>query len=106
MLKLLLGAFLCFCVSLVYAQAPTRFQIQGITADTASAPLGSATVMLLQRKDSSLVNFTRTNDKGAFSLRNVKRGDYLLKISYVGFIPFQQDIIFSDKERGAGSLVT
>lgn len=98
MLKLLLGAFLCFCVSLVYAQAPTRFQIQGITADTASAPLGSATVMLLQRKDSSLVNFTRTNDKGAFSIRNVKRGDYLLKISYVGFIPFQQDIVFSDKE--------
>lgn len=98
MLKILLGAFLCFCVSLAYAQTPTRFQIQGITADTSSAPLGSATVMLLQRKDSSLVNFTRTNDKGAFAMRNVKRGDYLLKISYVGFIPFQQDIVFSDKE--------
>lgn len=98
MLKILLGALLCFCVSLSYAQTPTRFQIQGITADTSSAPLGSATVMLLQRKDSSLVNFTRSNDKGTFSIRNVKRGDYLLKISYVGFIPFQQDIIFSDKE--------
>lgn len=98
MLKPLLGALLCFCVSLAYAQTPTRFQIQGITADTSSAPLGSATVMLLQRKDSSLVNFTRSNDKGVFSIRNVKRGDYLLKISYVGFIPFQQDIVFSDKE--------
>ncbi|MFN8344716.1 MAG: TonB-dependent receptor [Spirosomataceae bacterium] len=98
MRKLLLGAFLCLCVSLGYAQAPARYQIQGTTTDTASAPLGSATVMLLQRKDSSLVNFTRTNDKGAFVMRNVKRGDYLLKISYVGFIPFQQDIVFSDKE--------
>lgn len=98
MRKLLLLALLWPCLSVLYAQTPNRFQIQGITVDTSSAPLGSATVMLLQRKDSSLVNFTRTNDKGAFAMRNVKRGDYLLKISYVGYIPFQQDIVFGDKE--------
>ncbi len=96
--KILLGALLCLVVSLSYAQTPARFQIQGTTADTSSTPLGSATVMLLQRKDSSLVNFSRTNEKGVFTLRNVKRGDYLLKITYVGYIPFQQDIVFSDKE--------
>ena len=94
LLLALLGSFL----STVQAQTPNRFLIQGITADTSARPLGSATVMLLQRKDSSLVNFTRSNDKGEFTLRNVKRGDYLLKISYVSYLPFQQDIVFTDKE--------
>jgi hypothetical protein len=100
MKKLLLGALMCLCASFGYAQAPARFQIQGTTinSDSTAAPLGSATVMLLQRKDSSLVNFTRTNEKGAFAMKNVKRGEYLLKISYVGFIPFQQDIVFGDNE--------
>ncbi|WP_028524015.1 outer membrane beta-barrel protein [Runella limosa] len=98
MKKLLLGALMCLSALFACAQAPTRFQIQGITADTSSGPLGSATVMLLQRKDSSLVNFTRSNDKGVFVLRNVKKGDYLLKISFVGYIPFQKDIVFGDKE--------
>ncbi|MEZ4900615.1 MAG: TonB-dependent receptor [Spirosomataceae bacterium] len=92
----LLGAFLCLCMSFVHAQTPTRYQIQGITADTSATPLGSATVMLLQRKDSSLVNYTRSSDKGEFVLKNIKRGDYLLKISYVGFIPLEKDIVFDD----------
>ncbi|WP_428657529.1 outer membrane beta-barrel protein [Runella sp.] len=98
MRKLLLLALLWPCLSILHAQTPNRFLIQGITADTSSNPLGSATVMLLQRKDSSLVNYTRSNEKGAFAMRNVKRGDYLLKISYVGYIPFQQDIVFADNE--------
>jgi hypothetical protein len=68
MKKLLLGACMCLSVLFACAQTPTRFQIQGITADTSSAPLGSATVMLLQRKDSSLINFTRSSDKGIFIL--------------------------------------
>lgn len=92
----LLGAFLCLCVSFVRAQTPNRYQIQGITADTSAAPLGSATVMLLQRKDSSLVNYTRSNDKGEFALKGIKKGDYLLKISYVGYIPLEKDIEFGD----------
>jgi len=81
---------------LVLAQTPARYQIQGSAVDTSSAGLASATVMLLQRKDSSLVNFTRTDTKGAFVLRGVKRGEYLLKISYVGYIPFNKDIEFGD----------
>ncbi len=99
MRKTLLLALLWPCLSALYAQTtPSRFQIQGMTTDTVANPLGSATVMLLQRKDSSLVNFSRTNEKGAFSFRNIKKGDYLLKITYVGFIPLEKDIVFGDKE--------
>ena len=66
--------------------------LQGRAVDTLAAPLASSTVMLLNAKDSSLVNFTRTGDNGAFSFKNVKSGNYVLKISFVGFIPYTQVI--------------
>ena len=74
----------------VYAQNPNKVTIRGVVQDTASAVMNGATVMLLTPKDSALVNFSRANDKGVFEFRNVKNGNYILKISFVGFIPFQQ----------------
>ncbi|MFN4145654.1 MAG: outer membrane beta-barrel protein [Runella sp.] len=91
----------CFCFLLYFpilGQTPSRYQITGTVLDTASAPLASATIMLLQRKDSSLVNFSRTDAKGVFTLRNVRKGEYLVKITYVGFIPYNKDIEFGDRE--------
>lgn len=96
MKKLFLLPLLGLFSTLLLAQAPTRYQIEGFAVDTSAAPLGSATVMLLQRKDSSLVNFTRTDVKGAFVMRNVKKGDYLVKISFVGYIPYNKDVEFGD----------
>lgn len=98
MKHLLLVSLLLIFSQISFAQAPTRFQIQGIAMDTASNPLGFATVMLLQRKDSSLVNYIRTNEKGLFLFKNIKKGDYLLKISYVGYIPFQKDVLTANEE--------
>ena len=60
MKNLFLLAFLCLLSGMLYAQAPTRFTIQGRAVDTLAAPLAESTVMLLNPKDSSLVNFTRT----------------------------------------------
>lgn len=61
-------------------------------SDTSNADMPFATVMLLNVKDSTLVNFTRTDDKGAFVFKNVKNIPYIFKASYVGYIPFQQTI--------------
>jgi hypothetical protein len=88
----LLLLLLCLSFTVTFAQIPSRYQIQGTAVDSASIGLPQATVMLLQRKDSSLINFVRANDKGFFSFKNIKKGEYLLKISYVGYIPFQKNI--------------
>ena len=66
--------------------------------DTAGADMPFATVMLLSPKDSTLINFTRADDKGAFAFKNVKNTAYLLKASYVGYIPFQQHVPASTTE--------
>ena len=94
MKHLFLLVVLCLLAATLYAQSPpiTRFTLQGRAVDTSAAPLASSTVMLLSAKDSSLVNFTRANETGVFSFRNIKVGNYLLKISFVGYIPHNQAI--------------
>ncbi|RAJ98205.1 carboxypeptidase-like protein [Larkinella arboricola] len=91
MKNLLLLLLLLAGCSTAFAQSP-RFTIRGSIADTNKAVLPGATVMLLTPKDSALVNFGRTNDKGAFEFRNVKRAPYILKVSYVGFLPLQKEV--------------
>ena len=96
--------FLLFCAS-AYAQSPNKITIRGVVQDTASAVMNGATVMLLTPKDSALVNFSRANDKGVFEFRNVKNGNYILKVSFVGFIPFQQILApFASEVEDLGAL--
>ncbi len=44
----------------------------------------SATIMLLNAKDSSLVNFASTDVGGGFEIKNVNQGSYFLKITFIG----------------------
>ena len=81
--------FLCFA-NLAIAQNPSKITIQGNVQDTLGGELPFATVMLLNPKDSALLNFSQSNDKGVFTFKNVKNVAYLLKISYVGYLPYQQ----------------
>lgn len=89
-LSALIGlAFLLFS-SALFAQNPSRVTIKGIVADTTGELTAFATVMLLNPKDSTLVNFTRSGNEGEFSFKNVKNSPYLIKVSYVGHLPLQQ----------------
>ena len=49
-----------------FAQSPARINIKGTAIDSSNAEMPFATVMLLTPKDSTLVNFGRTDEKGAF----------------------------------------
>jgi hypothetical protein len=62
-----------------------KFSIRGQVTDTLSSPLPSSTVMLLNPKDSTLVNFGVTDLKGFFEIKNVNKGEYFLKITFVGY---------------------
>ncbi|MBK6997480.1 MAG: carboxypeptidase-like regulatory domain-containing protein [Lewinellaceae bacterium] len=93
----ILALLLCTCQMLL-AQTPSRITIKGTAKDTLENILAYATVMLLNPKDTTLANFTRSDDKGAFSFKNVKNTPYLLKISYIGYLPFQLHLPVSEKE--------
>jgi outer membrane receptor protein involved in Fe transport len=86
--------FYC-AVVLVFASLTTFAQkaiIKGQVTDTLASPLPSSTVMILSMKDSSLVNFGVTDAKGIFEIKNVNKGEYLLKITFVGFAPYLKRI--------------
>ncbi|UTA68894.1 outer membrane beta-barrel family protein [Emticicia sp. 21SJ11W-3] len=70
-----------------------KITLKGLVTDSASAPLQFATVLLLSPKDSSLINFARTNDKGLFELKNLKSANYLFKITYVGHKTFYKPVV-------------
>ena len=90
---LFLTGLMCLLVTGLFAQTtPARFTLKGQAIDTTAAALNGATVMLLTPKDSALTNFTRTSSTGEFVFKNLKRGSYLLKISFVGSIPYNKVI--------------
>ncbi|MBK7649583.1 MAG: TonB-dependent receptor [Flammeovirgaceae bacterium] len=84
-----------YATLLVFASLTTFAQkaiIKGQVTDTLASPLPSSTVMILSLKDSSLVNFGVTDAKGIFEIKNVNKGEYLLKITFVGFAPYLKRI--------------
>ncbi len=91
MRHLLLSACLILCACVVEAQ--TRLSIKGRAVDTTSTALPFTTVMLLTPKDSALVSYARADENGRFELKNARRGTYLLKMSYTGYLPFQMEVM-------------
>jgi Outer membrane protein beta-barrel family/Carboxypeptidase regulatory-like domain len=85
---------MCLCLltsGSIFAQSPARISVKGLVIDSSSTTLPSATIMLLTPKDSALVSYGRTENDGQFEIKGVKRGTYLLKISYMGYLPYQQE---------------
>lgn len=79
MRKVLMVLVLALCVCNVYAQT-----IKGKVVDEKSQPIAYATVLLLNKADSSFVKGVTSGDDGAFSLEEiVSKG--ILKVSALGY---------------------
>ena len=91
--------------TLLAAQNPSRVTIKGTVIDTSGDETPLPTVMLLNPVDSTLINFTRGDNKGEFSFKNVKNVPYLLKVSYVGYLPLQVRLAPSPSEVNDMGLV-
>jgi len=83
---LIIAMVLTFYLGLGNAQS-SNWQIKGNVTDTSSSALSLASVMVLHPEDSTLVTFVQADQKGNFNIKNLKSTPYLLKISYVGFLP-------------------
>jgi outer membrane receptor protein involved in Fe transport len=86
-------AMLVISTTFLFSQNPSKVTLKGMVQDTAGIDQPFATVMLLNPKDSALINFTRGDDKGYFEFKNVKNSEYVLKISFVGYIPYQLTVL-------------
>ncbi len=94
MKKLLLLIILVYASTFSFAQTAT---IRGITVDTINKQnLPNTAVMLLRTKDSVLVKFARSNDKGAFELKNLKAGNYILFATYPQYADYAENITLAE----------
>ena len=87
------------CVS-VFAQ--NSFEVSGTVVDkmTGEAVIGGS-VKLMALPDSSFVEGTTTGTQGEFSLKNVKKGTYALKITYIGYATKCIDVDLSTQKKKA-----
>ncbi|WP_166437044.1 outer membrane beta-barrel protein [Niastella caeni] len=84
MKKIYLLIVTCFLYSFLLAQK--NGVVKGIALDTlAKQPVLSATVTLLQKKDSSLVAFSMTDNKGQFEITGLANGEYRLLATHVNY---------------------
>lgn len=75
--------------TLVFSQ---KNAVAGAVSDSTGIGLPGATVVLLQEQDSVLSSFGVSEMDGRFELKRVAAGEYLLQVSYVGYVTHWQPI--------------
>lgn len=79
-----------------YGQQKTAGSIKGTVVDAQNRlPLPDATITVLSREDSVAVGFTVAAKTGAFEIKNIPAGQFILTISFTGFSPFEKNIEIS-----------
>ncbi|MEI9943855.1 MAG: outer membrane beta-barrel family protein [Chitinophagaceae bacterium] len=95
------------CFSLIVS-AQKNGSIKGTAFDTVSKqPIASATISILEKKDSSLVSFTMTDNAGKFELKGIPNGEYRLLISHVNYRSSNTFFTINDEKKNVdmGSIV-
>lgn len=85
--------FLCFsAVSYAQSRGQRGSGVSGVVLDEGDkSPVMQATVQLLSVKDSAMVTGNVSDLDGKFRL-NAKPGNYLLKVSFVGYKPYFKEV--------------
>ena len=87
---LLLCAINLLCLQPLFAQSS---QLNGKIVDTQDQPLLGASVLLLNAADSSLAKGNISNDDGSFRLDEINAGNYLLRVTMVGYADYQSTLL-------------
>jgi hypothetical protein len=70
-----------------------NFQVRGEMLDEKAAPLASVTVVLLNPADSTLLYYGIAGNDGKFSISNIKKGQYLLQASIIGYTTIYRNLL-------------
>jgi hypothetical protein len=96
-MKFILSFLLMLAITFV-SQAQSKLTIRGTVKDTTNLPLDYTSVLLLSPQDSALVAYTLTNKAGEYQFKNVDRQPLLIKATYMGYIPFQKELVMPQSD--------
>jgi hypothetical protein len=86
--------FLVLCIALSVASFSQ--QIKGKVVDASKAPLEYASVLLLNAKDSAMISYALTNDKGEFNIDGKNISKMILQVTFLGYNTHWQAIDISE----------
>ncbi|MDE5740383.1 MAG: outer membrane beta-barrel protein [Bacteroidaceae bacterium] len=93
-------AALCMIGSLS-AIAQSKFNVSGTILDQeTNEAVMAATVRVLSLPDSAMAGGAATDANGAFSIKNIKKGKYAVKITYIGYQERVMPLDLTNKEEG------
>lgn len=81
-----------------------EFDVTGVVTDSAGNNLQQAMVVALTREDSVLTTWATTDNSGAFLLRRLPPGEYILQVTHIGHQPFRRDISVLQADVDAGTV--
>ncbi|MDX1409735.1 MAG: carboxypeptidase-like regulatory domain-containing protein, partial [Saprospiraceae bacterium] len=84
-----------FCSLIVSAQAQNA-SVRGNLQDAGGTAVEFANVVLYNAADTSLVKVETTDETGAFRIRGVAGGEYLLEATYVGLQDLRKEILLEN----------
>ena len=90
MKKVIIAVLFLVCGNMLTGQS-NNYKIKGIIEDTLGNAMIYSTVLLMEKSDSTMIDFTRTELDGSFQFKDVPSGKHLVKSSYIGFIPLTID---------------
>jgi hypothetical protein len=70
-----------------------QYSFSGKVIDPDGTTLPSATVALLNPLDSTLSNFCITDNNGLFELKNLKKGELLLQVAFIGYQTYYKKVV-------------
>lgn len=95
----------CLLMLLMILFSPMAFAQQSgvnvtgsVVEQGSDTPIEQATVRLLNVKDSAMVRCVVSARNGSFTLKNVKKGSYLLHITFIGYDPLYQPLQITGKK--------
>ena len=82
-----------------FASFAQQNELGGQVLDEHQEAIYGATVMVLHPKDSTMCKFALTDERGLFRIKGLKKGDYILQISYVSFQDHISNFMIHDEKK-------
>lgn len=79
--------------------------VTGSVKDASGAPIAYANAVMMNVGDSSFVEGCMSNDAGVFTFTSLSTGNFILKLSYLGYTELTQDVGIEREKTDLGVFV-
>lgn len=102
---LVASALLVALVARPTVASAQQYDVKGVVVDSAHAPISGAMVVALTRVDSVIAVFATSAGSGAYTLKRLAPGDYILQVTRIGYKPFRHDFSITNADVTADTVV-